>query len=379
MNLLRYIERYGNEDFETRPFNNVDATLMAVISYLNFDMFEKKDDDSYIYFKDIDQSLFKELSKDEFIAKENVKLLTLLKASPRYRSLGVSYIRRNTCIKKEEQFFACTIIFPNGDFYIAFRGTDFSVVGWKEDCNMAFHDTIPSQKSALAYVKEVTSKLKGRFYIGGHSKGGNLAFYSHMYLDKELLDRCIKTYSFDGPGFFDVKDKYSNNYEEAHSKMIKIVPQNTLVGIILSSLKDAKIVHSTYVGIFQHNPYSWQIDGESKDFVYLKRRTKESYINEMTLAMWLDSLTTEDKMFATEGIFLLMGGTKLTLSEFVKDPGGRLKNVGDVYKNSAPEDREKFISIFKQLLYYHRRARQIYSEREKYAAKHDIAAVIEGD
>ncbi len=379
MNILRYIDRYGSEDFETRPFNNVDATIMALISYLNFDMFEKKDDESFIYFKDIDQSLFKELSKDEFIAKENVKLLTLLKASPRYRNIGVSFVRRNTCIKKEEQFFAITLLFPSGNFFIAFRGTDFSVVGWKEDCNMAFNDTIPSQKSALAYVQEVTSKLKGKFYIGGHSKGGNLAFYSHLFQGKELLDRCIRAYSFDGPGFFNLKNKFTDTYDEAHKKMVKIVPQNTLVGVLLSSMKDSLVVHSTYLGIFQHNPYSWQIDPHTLDFVYLKRRTKESYINEMTLSMWLDSLSMEDRLFATEGIFLLMGGTKLTLAEFVKDPGGRFKNASDVYKNTSPENRQKFISIFKQLLYYHKRAKKIYSEQERKLAENTVAVVYEGD
>lgn len=379
MNLLKYIEKFGNEDFETRPFNNVDATIMAVISYLNFDMFDKKDDETYIYFKDIDPSLFEELSKDEFIAKENVKLLTLLKSSPRYRNLGVSFVRRNTCIKKEEQFFAVTIIFPNDDFYIAFRGTDFSVVGWKEDFNMAFHDTIPSQKSALAYVKEVTSKLKGNFYIGGHSKGGNLAFYAHIFQDKETLARCIHAYSFDGPGFSELKDKFVDTYDEAHKKMTKIVPQNTLVGIILSNLKDAKIVHSTYVGIFQHNPYSWQISEETKDFVYREKRTKESYINEMTLSMWLDSLSLEDKVFATESIFLLMGGTKLHLSEFIKDPGERLKTASDVYRNAATEDRQRFINIFKQMIYYHRRARKLFAEKEKQEEEPELAIAIKGE
>jgi hypothetical protein len=379
MNILEYIEQYGNEDFASRPFNNVDSAIMALISYLNFDLFERKDDENYIYFKDIAPALFKDLSKDEFISKENVKLLGLLKASPRYRNLGVGFIRRNTCIKKEEQFFACTIVFPDGTFYIVFRGTDFTMVGWKEDCNMAFSETVPSQKSALEYLKEVTSKLKGKFYIGGHSKGGNLSFYSHLFQEKKTLDRCIAAYSFDGPGFFELKDKFTDTFDEAHKKMIKIIPQNSLVGIMFSSLKDALIVHSTYFGIFQHNPYSWQIDPITLDFFYLKERTRESYINELTFQMWINSLSHEDKIFATEGIFTLMGGTNLTLSEFIKTPLKRLQNFKEVYQNSTPEERTKFTGIFKQLLYYHKQAKKMYAEKEKQTIEPQLAIELKGE
>lgn len=369
MNILGYVEQFGNESFEERPFNNVDAVILSQLSYLNFDIFGKTNDNCPIYLKNIQPPLYKQLAAGEFTTRKNIKLLTLLKSSIRFRNVGVSFVRRNQSIVREEQFFAITSILPNGDFYMAFRGTDLTMVGWKEDANMAFMDVVPSQASALKYVKEVTSKLKGNFYIGGHSKGGNLAFYSHVFMGKELLHRCIRAYSLDGPGFFDLKDKYSKTYIETHQKMTKLVPQNSIVGIMLSTLKNCDIVYSTYMGIFQHDPYSWQIDKSTKDFIYRKRRTRESYIIERMLYTWVHSLSQEDRIFAADAIFVLMGGLDMTLKEFIKVPLTRIKNFIEVQKNATEEQKEKFISIFKLLIYHHKLARRYYQRHQAIARK----------
>ncbi|MCR5332500.1 MAG: DUF2974 domain-containing protein [Bacilli bacterium] len=363
MNLLNYIESFGNETFEERPFNNVDAVILSQLSYLNFDIYGKREDTSYIYLKDIPHEMFEPLSVGEFTKRKNIKLLTLLKSSLRFRNIGVGFIRNNLSVKEEEQFFAITSVLPNGDFYIAFRGTDLNMVGWKEDVNMAFIDVVPSQLSAHFYVNHVCSKLKGNFYIGGHSKGGNLAFYSYINLNDRLHKRCLHAYSFDGPGFFDAQKDILLKYKDAYDKMTKLVPQNSIVGIMLSTLKNCDIVYSTYVGIFQHDPYSWQINMDRKDFVYRKKRKRESIILERALYTWIHSIDKEDKVFAANAIFVMMGGLDLTLKDFIKKPALRIKNFHEVQKNATKEEKEKFISIFKSLIYHYRRARLYYLKR----------------
>lgn len=360
MNILDYIEKFGSQTFEQRPFNNVDATIMATLSYVNFDLYSQKEDGYSIILKDLEPSSFARLCEGEFITKPNIDLLTKLKSSPRYYNIAIKFVRSEHSIVKEEQFFAITLVLPNNEFFIAFRGTDLTLLGWKEDTNMAMFKTVPSQHRAVNYVNEVASKLKGNFYIGGHSKGGNLAFYAHLNMDEKYSKRLIHSYSLDGPGFFDLDGMVNDHIVDETHKMIKLVPQNTIVGIMLSNLKDAKVVYSTYAGIFQHNPYSWQVNQKTKDFIYRKRRTSESYINELALTMWLNSLTLEERVFAGNAIFELLGGTKLNLTAFIKQPIERIKTIYEVQKKASKDDKQKFISIFKQLLYYHRRAKEIY-------------------
>ena len=44
-----------------------------------------------------------------------------------------------------------------GECYIAFRGTDLTIAGWKEDLNMSFM-TVPSQKEAVAYTERTARR-----------------------------------------------------------------------------------------------------------------------------------------------------------------------------------------------------------------------------
>ena len=362
MNIISYVDQFGNQSFKDRPFSDIDAVILSQLSYLNFDIYGQRDDKNPIYLKDIPHEMFEPLSRGEFTKRKNIILLTKLKSSVRFRNVGISFVRHSQSVMYEEQFFAITCILPNGDFYMAYRGTDLTLVGWKEDANMAFLDVVPSQQSALEFAQGVTSKLKGRFYIGGHSKGGNLSFFSLVNLSPEKIERCIQAYSFDGPGFFD--QKYEE-IESLKSKMTKIVPQNTIVGIMLSTLKNCKIVYSPYVGIFQHDPYSWQIDKKTIDFVYRKRRSSESYINERALYTWLRSLSKDDKVFAANALFMLMGGLDLDLKEFITFPKKRIRNIMKIRKEATDEEKEKFLSIFKQLIYHHRRARNYYLKNKK--------------
>ena len=55
--------------------------------------------------------------------------------------------------EQEKQFSAITVLMPDDTIYVSFRGTDNTIVGWKEDFNMSFKSHIASQISAKEYLK----------------------------------------------------------------------------------------------------------------------------------------------------------------------------------------------------------------------------------
>ena len=292
MFLNGYIRNFGKYSFKERPFNDVDALVFAEMSYLNLDLVLNKEKDGSILLGKIDLSNLDELIKQQSDALYNKVMLPLLVKSKRYRDVvikDVSFTYDNTdaC-----QFYAMTIFFEDR-YLISFRGTDLTLRGWKEDVLMTYQNEIPGQKEAVKYVNKIAKKYDGKFYIAGHSKGGNLAVYAGYKLKEEYQDRLSHIYSFDGPGFCD--DKLVENIinSPVFKRIIKCVPRQTVVGILLKHTKKAKIVESNALGVFQHDPFTWRITHEGK-FKVVPRRAIISYISEKSLNNWLDTLTIDD-------------------------------------------------------------------------------------
>lgn len=367
IDLNGYVEKFGNKSFDEAPFNNVDALVLAELSYVNFSSLApsiNKPNSRPFYLRNIPLFELSKLAKDEFTTNKNIVLLTNIKGSLRFRNIGICYVDEACCLKTEKQFYAFTLILPNKIRYISFRGTDLTLVGWKEDCNMSFLKETPAQECALHYVKKVTSLFDEKFYIGGHSKGGNLSFYSSLNIDKTLADRLIYAYSFDGPGFYDDELYKTDHYKEIHEKLIKIVPRDSLVGIVLNHTRNALVVDSNSLSVLQHNPYNWKIDSKTGDFVYLKRRADQSYVNEKALSNWLGSLSNEERMMATNTIFELLGGTSYSLKHLVTNFSQSVNNFFKVSKSYTKEEKEKLYDILKRLFYYFNNARRYYYKQK---------------
>ena len=100
----------------------------------------------------------------------------------------------------ETQFAAMTFTAKKQFTYVGFRGTDTSLAGWKENFNMAFADAVPAQHQALRYLEAIAAKTTGPLYVGGHSKGGNLAEYAALKAAPEIQARIERVFIHDGPG-----------------------------------------------------------------------------------------------------------------------------------------------------------------------------------
>ena len=349
MNINSYIKKFGKFAFEERPFNHVDALVLCELSMFSFE--SVLGDDESIQLKDLDlENHIKEMVYDSPDRRFNKNQIRAMVESPRYRDLAVKYIRREFSIELVNQFYAITIVFPNGDFFVSFRGTDISMIGWKEDFLLATQDTFLAQHQALEYLKDVINKEKGDFYIGGHSKGGNVAFYSALHLNEEESKRVKEIYSFDGPGIKkDIKEL--PGYPYVIDKMIKFRTHNNMIGSMYNQFDKYKVVHSPGLLFGGHDVYYWQVSSKTGDFVYAKDVSSVSKRYMKRFMNWVESLPVEDRKLATDTLFVVFHDCNdiYDLAKYwVKD----LINIKKSLKHYSQEDQDKLKNIFKTLLKY---------------------------
>lgn len=288
--IISYVKEYGEHSFAEAPMNEVDSLVLCQFSYLKFDGLvpDVRENGHSVSLQEIAaHEDYEKLYADERYERDNRALFEAMLASRRFRNMRLNcYIN---IIEKEweTQFSAVTFLLDDGALYVAFRGTDENIVGWKEDFNMAFLSPVPGQAYSVKYLNMVTGKLHKPFYVGGHSKGGNLALYSAMNCIPKIQERIIKIYSMDGPGFRpEVLDVC--RYNEIADRVVKILPHSSLVGMLFERDIHYKVVESKTFGLAQHNPYTWIVeDGKFQevDGIYESRLLMDGALNEWILSL----------------------------------------------------------------------------------------------
>ena len=287
-NFLTYAQT-ALDSFDDRPFCAVDSLVFAWLSYLRLpsDMPRLTDWQGLDVRELLRAECYQDMIDDLWDPQGSRALLEAVAASPRYRGVRVCGYRAVSDVAMTEQFAAVTFRFPAGFSYVSFRGTDSTIVGWKEDFNMAFRCPVPAQESAAHYVDEVAAAIDGPLLCGGHSKGGNLAVYSAAMCSDGARNRIERAFSHDGPGF--VEEFLSGDaFAGLSGRIDKTLPQSSIFGMMFETQEDYAIVESTEFSLLQHNPFSWVVDG--CDFVYRERlsagaRYVDGSIREMLLAV----------------------------------------------------------------------------------------------
>ncbi len=311
-NIVGYIEKMGNKSFSKKPFSEVDSLVLCNLSYQIFegyvygiddeDFFNHKD----IYLRDLveNETSLKDLIQHTLDLPKNRVFLKKLIESKRFGNLRINFFKSVFDPKNEIQFAAMTFKLDNKINYIAFRGTDITILGWKEDFNMALLSEIPSQALAVDYVNKVMPYLDGTIYVGGHSKGGNLARYASVYCQKELQDHIMAVFDHDGPGM--QKDLSNDeNFLAIKDRIYKTVPHDSIIGILLKCDYNFKIIKCNSISIIQHNPYSWNINVDTGDFIYMDTNTYVSRINNLAINKWIDELSEHEREVIINCIFRL--------------------------------------------------------------------------
>ena len=309
--LIDYVTWRADVTFDYSPFNKIDALIFSQISYLNLKGFVPEDFDDEITLEDfasfVDVRAQKKLKKTlgPLINPETFDLLMAASKSERFGKLKLCGFRDIFSKKNCEQFCAFTVK-GKGWNCICFRGTDETIIGWKEDFYLGCMDQIPAQKDALDYFTDALDSLKGKFYVAGHSKGGNEAMYVAINATLKQKKKISKVFNFDGPGF--VKETMeSENYKNISDKILSVYPECSIVGMIFHHPSNFDIVESSEFIVMQHDAFSWNIMGN--DFVKKDKFKDESIFFHATFNQFYAAMSRQEMKNITDKLFDLFLNT----------------------------------------------------------------------
>lgn len=342
-NIISYIKDWGRYPLTERPLNEADSLVLCQFVYLNYEKFvpgfkEKKEpvDIQYIYSHPERDRIF-----DDYWYRENNKeLISAMAESIRFGGLKMNYYVNIIDEEEETQFSAMTYFLEDGSTYLAYRGTDATIVGWKEDLNLAFSKPLPGQYLAVEYMDKVAGLVPGKFFVGGHSKGGNLAVYAAMNCSDDTRERILKVFNNDGPGFRpEIREQ--GNFQAIEERVVKFIPRSSLVGMILEDHCKYEIVESKGIGMFQHNTYSWKI----KDGTIVRARNMNStkIKRDATLNEWILSLSEEEIHSFVDTLYEVISASEaFNVFDFGSDWKKSLQNIAEAIKE-VDEDTKKTI------------------------------------
>lgn len=293
--LIDYLEKVENQTFDQEPLNILDKVCINEIGYLTYEKWLTASDlKKPINLHDFAEG--KELNPDYsfMVTKERVELAEAMVRSKRFAGLHLSNYRSVLDKEVEKQFAAMIFSLPELDYHqLVFRGTDDSVIGWKEDFQLTYSREIPAHRSAMTFLEDHLPNLSGRITVSGHSKGGNLALYSAVQSSTSLREKIAELLLLDSPGLMkSLLEKPS--YQELKARMTVIRPQDSVVGVMLYWDRPAQLVAAEGIGFAQHNALSWEVDLATNDFAYEDQPTELSQRLEETFQEWIETLPNQE-------------------------------------------------------------------------------------
>lgn len=306
--LFDYLQWRGDLTFSQAPVNSVDTLIFSALSYISFGGSVEAMPEVPISLKEAADEFFRlPEQQDRCRVKNDLKLLESAAKTKRFQNVMLLQYRSILIPEEETQFAAITYLLDDNTGVITFRGTDYSLVGWKEDFNMTFRETIPAQLLAQEYTAEIGSKYIMPLRVCGHSKGGNLAVFSAVKAEESIRNRIREVYNHDGPGFteFVMSDPA---YKDLAPRIRTIVPQSSVIGMLLEHEEPYTIIRSKQVGLLQHDPYSWDLLGP--EFVPMEEITANSRFLDQTIKTWLAGMTMEERNEIVDTVYdlLTIGG-----------------------------------------------------------------------
>ena len=349
-NIIDYVLA-RREGFDELPLNRVDSLVLSWVCYVTFPQ------DSPVRTPQ-GQTLAEAFGNGGLVGMtasmhdptSTQLLLSAVAASPRFGDVVARLHLERASKADETQFSGTAFSLPGGGTYVGYRGTDNTLVGWKEDFNMAFRAPVPAQATATAYLQIISEQVDGPLWVGGHSKGGNLAVYATMMVDAPIRERILRCFSHDGPGFIDEVTS-DPRWAGAYELVDKTVPEESIIGLLLENAKsEPYIVESSSKSVMQHAPFSWVVDG--LDFKSGGAVSYESYRKNKRLNSWMRQMSVEDRERFIEVLYKLAQATgEVTFSGLaasVRD--GSLSLVLRRLDGMDESDRTFFIGALDELV-----------------------------
>lgn len=333
-NILDYVDWRGDISFADAPFNHVDNLILALISYVKLkEIVPEAGQHISVTIQKAAELFFQNhapdaLTKNSDFVTDTQQVLYKIGKTRRYGSARLCQYMDIFDEKREVQFAAIHIMLDDYTTYIAFRGTDDTLVGWKEDFNMAYQMPVPAQELAVQYLNDTVKEGVRKFRVGGHSKGGNLAVYGAMMCRETVQERILQVYNNDGPGFPE-SVMQNAGYERIENRITTIVPEGSIVGMLLEHTQDFVVVKSNERGLMQHNGLSWQVF--VNNFLETKELSEKSRQVTEHISKWLATLNMQQRKIFVDALYTLLknAGVK-KISELSGDNSG--EHIGNMLR-----------------------------------------------
>ena len=342
-NMLDYIKEFGHVLFEERAFSEIDALVLTELEYLPLEKVVPSDEngENFVTVKEIAEYM-KEHKKQLF--DENPMMMTperhevsqIIADAPRFQSMKFFGVVSEWDKDTTKQFAAITVEVEPGVRLVIFRGTDDTLIGWKEDFLMTYSPLVAAQTDAKEYLAKQASLWDGDLMVSGHSKGGNLALYAAATQEEDVQLRIVDIFCFDSPGLYRSVLE-TKGYQNIVPLAMRYIPQDALVGLMLESEVPYVIVKSDAVGAMQHSAMTWGI--EDGQFIKVDKLTKNSLLNDQTFKKWTESVSDEELELFWNVFFELLFTAGI---ETVNDVYGQFMHYVQEFLKAAGEmDEEK--------------------------------------
>jgi len=352
--IFDYLKANQYDSFYDKEFTVLDALALTELAYLPFEDLVPAEISvqNYISLQHLAEQ-FEEKFQGKYpplgmVNAHRLKLLSYLSSFKRYKHIKALGFANDVSLDSQKQFAAITYQIRPKEYLVVFRGTDDSIIGWKEDFHLTYMKKIPAQLAARDYLKEVLDKLDGKVWLAGHSKGGNLATYAACHVETSIQDRIQKVYSFDAPGLHS-SIRNSDNFKAIEGKILSIIPENSIVGMMLETPETDLVVKSKTFGLLQHLMVSWEIEGDQ--FKVVPKVTEDSIQVDQTLKSWTASLSEEELRDFFDlffGLFIEAGIYRF--GDITVDTPVKIQKLIENRRNLTPEQATMMDRLSRQLI-----------------------------
>ena len=351
--MLDYIRWRGDLPFTVSPPNEVDAVIFSTLSYIPFrgrTVFHREE---AIPFSEAVEEFFSYPEPPNYIrAQRDLDLLKAAGESVRFGNTRITEYRPKFIKEQDTQFAGVTFLLDDGSLFVTFRGTDNTLVGWKEDLSMSFRSVIPSQALAKQYLQDVLMTHSGPVRVSGHSKGGNVAVYAVSQSAPVIRDRVLEVYNQEGPGF-SAEFLEDPGYRSILPKIRTYLPQGSMIGVVLYRAEPVIIVQSHETGIMQHDPFSWNICGTA--ITRMDALNANSRFFRLTMENWLAGFDMDDRVRLVNMLYDLLTSGDVEVMDDILQPKSLINYVARL--RGSELIRKYLASDLNSLLKAARRAR----------------------
>ena len=340
-NIMDYLDWRGDLSFEVSEFNEVDNLILSELVYVDFTDIVPPTKEGAVSLKKASKKFFERHTDEEINAhvsstKAAPFMMRKMAGTMRFENIRLSNYRKDINLDEQSQFCAMTVQLGDGRICVVYSGTDSTIVGWKENFNMSFLSETPGQLKAVEYLEWIASQTRLPLRLMGHSKGGNLSVYAAIHTTKAIMERIEIIFSNDGPGF-SASMIMQENYSHMLPKIHTIIPESSIVGLLLEHEEEYEVVESTGSGAGQHDIMSWSVLGTS--LIHLSTVDGKAVLLDKTLKSWIGKMDAAEREEFVDALFGVLDEADIrTVDDLARITPAKFR---ELMKLSSAMDKER--------------------------------------